>query len=525
MLGRRTPTMSFADVDGWESRIPPNSVYAQIRHWVAEHFHDADFAEWYGSVGRPSKPPTVLLALTLLQFREAVSDREAVDNAQFDDRWKFALGLSRSPDVTLVHSTLTRYRARLLDSEFGRCLVQRTLADAADAGLLGADEDLIDSFMVAGAAARRGTLALMHAALRRVLVERAAAAEAFDDWPTLERRDYAEHRKLPIDWASAEARMALLQELVHDGRALVAWGAKRSLPASMGQALAVLDLVIEQDIEPDPDHPDHVRIAQRVAADRVLSTVDPEMRHGRKSSSQKFDGYKAHVAVQNAPAGDGLLVTAVVITGGNVADGDATIPVLDDRRANTGTVPDTLMGDTAYGGMPTRHAIQAAFGDQVQLEAPVPPASNRNGRFSKTAFAIDWTVRQITCPNGHTQDIPPFTETRPKVVIHFPKATCAACPLRDQCVAGPHGRSITLDPDEPQRQVERQRQAASAWQAHYRERTRVEHANHFLTCHGGRTGRYWGKLKLTLQLQLVAAVHNIEELARCRRRQQALAPT
>jgi len=211
MLGRRTHTMSFADVDGWESRIPSNSVYAQIRHWVVEHFHDTDFAEWYGSVGRPSKPPTVLLALTLLQFREAVSDREAVDNAQFDDRWKFALGLSRSPDVTLVHSTLTRYRARLLGSDFGRQLLQRTLADAADAGILNGQEDLIDSFMVAGAAARRGTLALMHAALRRVLVERAAADEAFDDWPTLERSDYAERRKLPIDWASASARTALLQ--------------------------------------------------------------------------------------------------------------------------------------------------------------------------------------------------------------------------------------------------------------------------------------------------------------------------
>jgi len=211
MLGRRTHTMSFADVDGWESRIPSNSVYAQIRHWVVEHFHDTDFAEWYGSVGRPSKPPTVLLALTLLQFREAVSDREAVDHAQCDDRWKFALGLSRSPDVTWVHRTLTRYRARLLGSDFGRQLLQRTLADAADAGILNGQEDLIDSFMVAGAAARRGTLALMHAALRRVLVERAAADEAFDDWPTLERSDYAERRKQPIDWASASARTALLQ--------------------------------------------------------------------------------------------------------------------------------------------------------------------------------------------------------------------------------------------------------------------------------------------------------------------------
>ena len=64
MVGRRKHTMTFTDMDGWESQIPPDSIYAQIRHWIAEHFRDDDFADWYGSTGRPSKPPTVLLALT-----------------------------------------------------------------------------------------------------------------------------------------------------------------------------------------------------------------------------------------------------------------------------------------------------------------------------------------------------------------------------------------------------------------------------------------------------------------------------
>lgn len=520
MLGRRKHTMTFADVDGWESQIPPDSIYAQIRHWIAEHFQDDDFADWYGSTGRPAKPPTVLLALTLLQFRESASDREAVDNARFDDRWKFALGLSRSPEVTLDHSTLTRYRARLLDTEFGRRLLQQTLADASAAGLLGDTEDLIDSFMVAGAAARQGTLTLMHQAIRRVLAE-IDAVGGLGPVPSLRRTDYPQRRKLPIDWADAAARSDLLQDLVVDGRALVQWGTERPasepLPASVRQAIEVLALVIEQDIEPDPDDPDRVRIAQRVAPDRILSTVDPEMRHGRKTSSQKFDGYKAHVAVQNRPAGEGLFVTGVAVTGGNVADGDATVDVLRDRQANTGHVPSALMGDTAYGGLPTRRAVAEAF-ESVRLEAPVPPAVNRGGRFSKTDFTIDWEAQQISCPNGQTQAIPPLTVDKPKRVMHFPKAACAACPLRDRCVGGAGSRSVTIDQDEPVRQAERQRQADPTWQEHYRERARVEHGNQLLTRHGGRVSRYWGRLKVTLQLQIAAAVHNMEELTRSRPR-------
>ncbi|MHB8460933.1 MAG: transposase [Candidatus Limnocylindrales bacterium] len=319
MLGTHRRTLTFADLDGWEQAIPATSIFGQIRRWVPEHYRDDDFADWYGTTGRPSKPPTVVLALTLLQFREGTSDRDAVENARFDDRWKFALGLSRSPEITLDHSTLTRYRARLLSTDFGRQLLQTTLADASAAGLLGEAEDLIDSFMIAGAAARQGTLVLIRLAIRRVLVECATAGLA-ETLPALRRNDYADRQKPAIDWASAKARTALLNDLVPDGRALVAhWplsaDAPDSLPTSVRQALDLLALVVEQDIEPDPDHADQVRIAQRVAPDRILSTVDPDMRHGRKSSSQKFDGYKGHLSVQNRAAGEGTFITGAVITG------------------------------------------------------------------------------------------------------------------------------------------------------------------------------------------------------------------
>ncbi|MHB8460934.1 MAG: transposase, partial [Candidatus Limnocylindrales bacterium] len=250
---------------------------------------------------------------------------------------------------------------------------------------------------------------------------------------------------------------------------------------------------------------------------------DPDMRHGRKSSSQKFDGYKGHLSVQNRAAGEGTFITGAVITGGNVADGDATVDVLTDRHANTEHLPERLMGDTAYGGIPTRKALAAAE-LPVALEAPVPPAANRGGRFSKTDFAWDWEAQTVTCPQGETQPLPPLAANQHKGVLHFPKATCADCPLRAQCVGGTQGRTLTIDADDPVRHAERARQADPAWQAHYRERSRVEHGIQRVTRHGGRRSRYWGRLKVELQLRIVSAVQNIEELTRVLRRRTTVSP-
>ncbi len=126
----------------------------------------------------------------------------------------------RTPEITLDHSTLTRYRARLLSTDFGRRLLRMTLADASAAGLLGDTEDLIDSFMIAGAAARQGTLVLIRHAIRRVLIE-CGTAGLVDAVSALRRSDYADRKKPALNWASAEAHTDFLQDHGADGRALV----------------------------------------------------------------------------------------------------------------------------------------------------------------------------------------------------------------------------------------------------------------------------------------------------------------
>ena len=112
MLGRRPTQTSFADTDEWYKRIPARSVWAQLRAWTTAHLHDADFAHWYAEGGRPSIPPSIILPLLILALRQGWSDQEAVDAAFYDDRVKFALGLSRSPEIAIERSTLCKYRGR-----------------------------------------------------------------------------------------------------------------------------------------------------------------------------------------------------------------------------------------------------------------------------------------------------------------------------------------------------------------------------------------------------------------------------
>lgn len=511
MLGRRTNQFSFADVDEWWRKIPSTSRWAQIRGWSQSHWPDEAFALWYADTGRPSIPPSYMVTLLLLQLVYGWSDRQAVENALFDDRVKFALGVSRTPEITCDHSTLCKFRAQALAQGAGRQLLRQTLTEASAAGLLGDEGDLIDSFMIAGAAARQGTLMLIARAIRRVLVE---AEEAGLAAPALRRADYRGRRKPAIDWASEAARHGLLQELVADAATLVTWGQQAGQPESLRQAAELLAVVAAQDITRDEDGTAH--IAQQVAPDRVISVVDPEMRHGRKSSSQKFDGYKAHVTAQRGGEQRPRLVTGITVTPGNTPDGDGAVAVLAERKALTGHLPEELMGDTAYGGIRTRTVVaQRAPG--LTLTAPVPPGGARAGQFPKVAFTIDLEAQTVTCPEGTAvsfrQRQGRTATNRPQTVV-FPLATCTACALRAQCVRGTGARRITIHPAEAQIQAERARQAAPSWQQHYRRRSEIEHVIRGLTRLRDRATHFYGNRKTEMQLIWQAIGYNIHELAR-----------
>lgn len=499
-------------MDNWFNRIPRNSFWHRFRTWSDEHLKDEDFADMYKDGGRPAIPPSYMIGLMMIQMRQNWSDAEVIEEAMFDDRVKYALGLSRSPEITCDRSTLCKFRARALEHDLDRKLLGQTLLDAAQAGMLSNDEDLVDSFMVAGAAAKKGTFILMHEAIRAVL--RLLAAESLEQ-PKLVRADYSGFRKSDIDWSSESARNALLQELVADARTLVRYCMDLTVASEeLLQKAQLLRTVAEQDIDQTADGT--VSIAHRVAEDRTISTVDPQMRHGRKTTSDKVDGYKSHVMVQNVDTEQARLITSVMVTPANTADGEVLDELVKERIELTKHAPKQIMGDTAYGSESVQDRVNQVS-PETKVVAPVPPSSNRKGLYSKADFRIDTAQQTVTCPAGHTVSYEPKRQrknTKSDRVVAMPKELCDECPLRTQCVGGKGPRTIRVRKDETSIQEKRQEQASPEWQEHYRERSRAEHTNVDMTSHGGRQARYLGERKNAFQQRVCATVHNISEIQR-----------
>ena len=271
--------------------------------------------------------------------------------------------------------------------------------------------------------------------------------------------------------------------------------------ATLLEAAGLLSRVLAQDVERQEDGP---AIKPGVATDRLVSVHDPEMRHGRKSASKRFDGHKAAVAVDT----DEPLIVAVGVLAGNAPDAEGALELVEQAEANTGCAVDETMGDCAYGGGETRQA----FADAGRtLVAKVPHPSNQ-GCFSKTAFTLDLDARSATCPAGQTtQDFKPDPAGGGQ--FRFAAAVCAACPLRTQCVRGVGGRTVAVHPQERLLQEARAVQASPAFAEYRRRRQRVEHRIARLVQLGIRQARDVGTPKVRFQLLMAAAVANLTYLA------------
>jgi hypothetical protein len=248
-----------------------------------------------------------------------------------------------------------------------------------------------------------------------------------------------------VDWTDPKARQRFLAQIVADAEQLLELvrGTRASLeehgPADqeLVAATELLARILAQDIERDEHGP---RLRRGVAPERLISVHDPEMRHGRTSASQRFNGHKAQIAVGT----DSQLITAVDVLPGNASDAERALEVLEASEAAAGYRVEDVIGDCAYGGGETR-AEFARRGRTIITKVPEP----YNGElFAKTAFRIDVEAGTCTCPNGQTS-----TDLRPAKdrggTFGFAIKTCAACPLRPQCTRNKHGgRTVQLNPHE-----------------------------------------------------------------------------
>jgi transposase len=511
MLATTSGQVGFFDAAELARPLPQGSLFALL----AEHGHrivrDEDFAACYSQrMGRPSIPPSQLAKVLLLQYRTGVSDEQAMECVTWDLRWKIALGLP--VDHEGWHPTsLTKFRARLLLHGKERLALESSLALAEELGMLeGPVEQIIDSTPMLGAAATQDTVRLVRHGVKGLL----DAVTALDAQiaGALERAlefDYQRPNDKPdCRWREKAERERMLTRVAEDAeRALRAVEHSEGLldDEAISDAHQLLRELIGQDFDIDDDGVP--RLHRGTRADRIISTVDPEMRHGRKSQHQRFDGFKLSAAVTNTPE---PLITAVKVAPASEQDGPQAKHLIDAQPADRR--PPRVLGDTAYGIGPVRAEL-AERG--VEVLAPLASGMPQPGRLGKRDFAVDLDAGTVTCPAGKIAQI--RTEPKGTRRARFAKPACDRCDLRDRCVQPASGcKSVLLAPDEELLIAARQALDDPNNAEHLRRtRPRVERLLGLLAHrYKARKSRYIGTRKAHLQAAWTAALVNLNPIGR-----------
>jgi len=499
------------DAAQWVRPLPEGSFFALLAEHGDRIVRDEDFAECYSSrMGRPSIRPSLLARVMLLQHRTGASDEQAMEAVAWDLRWKVALGLA--VDHQGWHPTsLTKFRARLLLHGKEQLVLENTLRLAEEIGLLeGAAEQIVDSTPMLGAAATQDTVRLVRHGVRKLLDAVAALdAEAGRRLDEGLEFDYQRPGDKPdCRWREKAARERMLTRVAQDAeRALQAVEQADGLLGDerVDQAHRLLRELIGQDFDVDEDG--IPRLHRGTASGRIISTVDPEMRHGRKSQHQRFDGYKLSAAATNTRA---PLITAVDVAPASEQDGPQAKHLVDAQPA--ARRPQRLLGDSAYGTGPVRAELADR---EVDVLAPVASAPGKPGRLAKRDFQIDPDAGTVTCPGGHTAPIQ--TEPSGQRRASFSKRVCDACPLRERCVSPARGtRQVAVARDEALLIAGRQALDDRLHAEHLRRtRPRIERLLGLLAVgYGARKSRYFGRRKARLQAAWAAALVNLNPIAR-----------
>ncbi|MGH9121452.1 MAG: transposase, partial [Acidimicrobiales bacterium] len=390
-----------------------DSIYSFLHRERDHLFPDEFFADLFSERGRRSVPPSVVAVVMVLQRLEGLSDREAVERYTFDARWRYAAGVGGYDCGgwgSFAHTVLVDMRERLRRSEDRDRIFRVSLETAEAAGLVG-HKRVLDSTPLYDAVTTMDTVTLIRSAIRGLLRVADADLAAQLRAALSSGDDYASAAKPQIDWTEPDQREALIDSRAKDGFACLSVLDGAELDDEVRQAGELLAKVLGQDLEEGSDG--SLRIARKVAKDRVISTVDPDARHGHKTAARSFDGYKGHVAVDP----DSEIITGATSTPGNAGDASVAAQLIEDLLGDDLTDPDSgggptedrhaderrkVFGDNAYG----TGEFQARLEDEgiesgVKTQAPNAPG----GLFTKDRFDADLVADTVTCPAGVTVSI------------------------------------------------------------------------------------------------------------------------
>jgi hypothetical protein len=233
------------------------------------------------------------------------------------------------------------------------------------------------------------------------------------------------------------------------------------------------------------------------------------MRHGRKSASHRFDGYKVSTATEESSE----LIMDIVDMPASSGDGQELMPTIARVEEHAEVEVERVLGDGAYGSGANRAACAERIDAPIDLVSPMRRPADPE--VDKSAFQVDMEGQTASCPSGQTVSAAAVLEQEGRIVLKFayPRATCASCRLFERCVhSKENGRSLTTSPYENYLREARERQKTEAFQQLYPKRCRVEGKQSELVSHGLRETRYREEGKRQLQRLWIAAAVNLKRL-------------
>ncbi|WP_327370336.1 IS1182 family transposase [Streptomyces sp. NBC_01217] len=516
--------------------FPKGSLAIRVRDRLAEVFADGPFTGAFGVRGAPGLSPGLLSLVTVLQFAENLTDRQAAAMAVRAIDWKYALGAELT-DTGFDASVLAKFRSRLVEHGMERVVFDRLVEHCREMGLVrSGGKQRTDSTHVISAVRDLNRTELAGESVRAALEALAVAAPS---WlaSVMDVVEAAERYGPRVDgWTmpSSKTRRDRLAEVFGQDALVLcraAWSDDAPVWIREIEAVALLRQVLVQTYTVRTDARGREVVKKRDADDegvppghlRLASPYDSDARWSAKGDDVFWCGYKVHLTescdtLPEAEAGVLRLVTDVHTTVSTVPDVMATEPIQQNVAARQ-LAPAEHYLDSGY---PSADLVTEAAGRGITMITPLladhsPQAKAAEG-FDKIAFTIDWRSRQVRCPEGATSAgwYPVTQHGKDAIVVDFARADCRPCPSRTQCTASARGtRMLTLRPRELHERTvaARAEQKTKSWKAKYALRSGIEGTiNQALDITGIRRARYRGLPKTTLQHAFSATAINIIRL-------------
>lgn len=508
--------------------FPKGNLYMRMRDELGEVYGDASFAELFPGRGQKAESPGRLAWVTVMQFSEGLSDRQAAEAVRARIDWKYVLGLELD-DPGFNYSVLSEFRERLVVGQREQLLLDDLLTRLKELKLLkGRGQQRTDSTHILGAVRQLNRIEIVGETLRQALNELSEFAPEWvqaisrPEWFARYGRRF-EQMRLPKEPAE---RQALLVTIGEDGASLLE-AVQTAAQAKQLRELPGVEFLrrmwIQQywtEVKEDGSARLQVRNDdnQPPGALRLHSPYDEDVRYSAKRE-RGWVGYKIHLS-ETSGKNEVHLITQVSTTLATESDMHALEKIhctLEQKEL-----------------LPTEHLVDAGYVDaeslvssrrdfDVSLCSPVREKVSWQAKagegFDLASFQIDWEKQVAICPNGQTSAEWRSRQQgnrKPVIQVRFSLTVCRACTVRSQCTkATTGGRAIAFLPREQHEALQRVRQEQNSqafWQK-YAQRCGIEGTiSQAVRRYELRFARYIGLAKTNLQMTATAAAINLHRL-------------